>query len=123
MALEEHHMVCVIANRAHAKPRHVGMNSRGVYERAAVTVSFFLLRSDGSLPLYCGKFLPQDVLHIKSRFMSMTSMGKESFNVMTGLDPTLIYQLPPIDPNREPVEIQVLIIISALLCLKETDRI
>jgi len=35
---------------------------------------------------------------------------------MTSLDPTLIYQLPPIGPNREPVEIQVLIIISALLC-------
>lgn len=76
------------------------------------------------LPRLCrGEFQPQDMLHTKCVFMSMTSTWKESFNVMTGLDRTLIYQFPPTDPNGESVEFQVLIIISALLCLKETDRI
>lgn len=74
VALEEHHMVCVIVNRAHAKPRHVGGNSHGVFGREAVTASFFLFHSDASLPLYCGTFQPQDVLHIKRHFMSLTSM-------------------------------------------------
>ncbi len=123
VALEEHHMVCVIVNRAHAKPRHVGVNSHGVFGREAFTASFFLFQSDASLPLYCGTFQPQDVLHIKSRFMMLTSTWKESLSVMTSLDPTLIYQLPPIGSNRQPVEIQVLIVISAFLCLKATGRI
>lgn len=123
VALEVHHMVWVIVNRAHAKPRHVGVNSHGMFGREAVTASFFLLHSDASLPLYCGTFQPQDVLHIKSHFMSLTSPWKESLSVMTSLDPTLIYQLPPIGSNREPVKIQVLIIISAFLSLKETGRI
>lgn len=118
VALEEHHMVCMIVNRAHAKPRHVGGNSHGVFGREAVTASFFLFHSDASLPFYCGTFQPQDVLHIKRHFMSLTSMWKESLSVMTSLDTTLIYQLPPIGSNREPVEI-----ISALLCLKESGRI
>lgn len=117
------HGLCDCKQGACKEPRHVGVNSHGVFGREAVTASFFLLHSDASLSLYCGTFQPQDVLHIKSHFMSLTSTWKESLSVMTSLDPTLIYQLPPIGLNREPVEIQVLIIISALLCLKETGRI